>query len=59
MRWEAEWWGVALIAETEQDEHLLEELDQRLPEQAEPRYERGAKELLRAKDGALSLVLER
>jgi len=30
MQWETEWWGVRLIAETEDDEALLRDLQSRL-----------------------------
>lgn len=59
MKWATEWHGIRLIAETEQDEHLLEQLHETLPEKAEKRYEDGDRKLYRGEDGKLILEFDR
>jgi hypothetical protein len=55
MRWRAHWWGTEILAETEDDEALLEQLMFRLPGRAFKAY--GSGELLReTEDGKLKLV---
>lgn len=41
MKWMTEWWGIQIIAETEEDEKLLKELKNKLSDKAITHYEDG------------------
>ena len=45
MRWETEWWGVMIVAETEEDERFLRALYAILPEVATRGYEVATREI--------------
>ncbi len=41
MKWITEWWGIQIIAETDDDEKLLKELKSKLDDNAFTHYEDG------------------
>ena len=45
MRWESEWWGIMIVAETEEDEQFLRDLHVVLPKEATRCYEDGIREI--------------
>lgn len=42
MKWKADWHGIQLLAETDEDMGILKELQDRLPAKAETWYEDGS-----------------
>lgn len=59
MKWQAKWWGILLVAETEDDKQMLRQLCERLPEEAEIAYEDGDRELYEGDRGGLILEFRR
>jgi len=59
MKWKTAWWGVTLIAETPEDEALLEQLHEALPQRPEREYENGKREICRNMNDELILSFER
>lgn len=41
MKWETDWWGITVTAESQADNDLIDKLSGSLPEKTEERYEDG------------------
>ena len=61
MRWKSAWWGVTIIAESDEDKELLDTLASRLPEEISlfDRYEDGEMTKETGPDGEFCIVFRR
>lgn len=59
MKWEAEWWGTTIIAESEADNDLIDKLTKALPEEAVDYYEKGEIKTETTCDGMKKLIFNR
>jgi len=59
MKWETEWWGVMIIAETEQDEKVLRDLYNLLPKDPVHGYEEATIEIYNGNNNETILELRR
>ena len=41
MRWHAEWWGIVIVAESDDDAELLDEMKRRIPHDAKTNCDDG------------------